>query len=116
MNVYLFTSIFAVQFKNEVMGTMLEEDVKIEICKELKNELALLPIEEKQVIIHCSIYGMDFGDAARIWKSTYLIDKTTNEKYKMLFPFRSKTNSFCKKHFVSIRMTESEQFHLLLKR
>jgi len=66
---------------------MIEEDlkVKIEICKELKDELLLLNIEEQQVIVHCSIYGMDFGDAARIWKSTYLINKKTGEKYKMLF-------------------------------
>lgn len=67
------------------MSTMIEEDLKVEICNELKNELSLLHMEEKQVIIHCSIYGMDFGDAARIWKSTYLIDKKTGEKYKMLF-------------------------------
>lgn len=67
------------------MSTMIEEDLKVEICNELKKELSLLHMEEKQVIIHCSIYGMDFGDAARIWKSTYLIDKKTGEKYKMLF-------------------------------
>lgn len=69
------------------MNTVIEEDlkVKIEISEELKKDLLLLKNEEKQVIIHCSIYGIDFGDAARIWKSTYLIDKKTGEKYKMLF-------------------------------
>lgn len=45
----------------------------------------LLKNEEQQVIIHCSIYAMDLGDAARIWKSTYLIDRITGKTYKLLF-------------------------------
>ena len=67
------------------MSVILDEEVKISICKELKQELASLVNEEKQVIIHCSIYAMDYGDAARIWRSTYLIDKITGEKYELLF-------------------------------
>ena len=67
------------------MSVILDEEVKISICKELKQELASLVNEEKQVIIHCSIYAMDHGDAARIWRSTYLIDKITGEKYELLF-------------------------------
>jgi len=57
----------------------------VEICDELRSELLLLRNEEQQVIIHCSIYAMDFGDAARIWKSTYLIDKETGKTYNLLF-------------------------------
>jgi len=67
------------------MTVLFEEDLKVEICSELKNELLLLRNEEQQVIIHCSIYGMDPGDAARIWKSTYLIDKETGKTYNLLF-------------------------------
>lgn len=67
------------------MSVLLEEDLKVEICNELRNELLLLRNEEQQVIIHCSIYGIDYGDAARIWKSTYLIDKETGKTYKLLF-------------------------------
>ena len=67
------------------MSVLLEEDLKVEICDELRSELLLLRNEEQQVIIHCSIYAMDFGDAARIWKSTYLIDKETGKTYNLLF-------------------------------
>lgn len=67
------------------MSVLFEEDLKVEICRELKNELLLLRNEEQQLIIHCSIYGMDAGDAARIWKSTYLIDKETGKTYNLLF-------------------------------
>lgn len=67
------------------MNVILEEDLKIDICKELKSELLLLRNEEQQVIIHCSIYAMDPGDAARIWKSTYLVDKQSGKKYNLLF-------------------------------
>lgn len=67
------------------MSVLFEEDLKVEICNELRSELLLVRNEEQQVIIHCSIYAMDFGDAARIWKSTYLIDKETGKTYKLLF-------------------------------
>ena len=67
------------------MNVLFDEDLKVEICSELKSELLLLRNEEQQVIIHCSIYAMDFGDAARIWKSTYLIDKETGKTYNLLF-------------------------------
>ncbi|SFN62484.1 hypothetical protein SAMN05421741_10866 [Paenimyroides ummariense] len=67
------------------MSVSFEEDLKVEICSELKSELLLLRDEEQQVIVHCSIYGMDVGDAARIWKSTYLIDKEKGKTYKLLF-------------------------------
>lgn len=67
------------------MSVLVDEEVKVDICQDLKTEIATMMNEEKQVIVHCSIYAMDFGDAARIWKSTYLIDKHTGEKYGLLF-------------------------------
>lgn len=69
------------------MDVILDDEVKVEvnICNELKNEIAALNNTEKQVIVHCAIYAIDFGDAARIWKSTYLVDKDKGAKYEMLF-------------------------------
>lgn len=67
------------------MSVLVDEEVKVDICQDLKTEIATMMNEEKQVIVHCSIYAMDFGDAARIWKSTYLIDKHTGEKHGLLF-------------------------------
>lgn len=67
------------------MGVIMKEYLKVEICSELKDEILLLRNEEQQVIIHCSIYAIDFGDAARIWESTYLIDKETGKTYNLLF-------------------------------
>lgn len=67
------------------MSALLDEEVKIVICEELKSEIRALTEEEKQVIIHCSIYAIDLGDAARIWRSTYLIDHHTGNRYELLF-------------------------------
>ena len=67
------------------MSVLVDEEVKVEICDALKAEIATMSNEEKQVIVHCSIYAMDYGDAARIWKSTFLIDKATGERYELLF-------------------------------
>lgn len=67
------------------MCALIDEEVKVEICSELKNELLHLQNEEQQVIVHCSIYAVDLGDAARIWRSTYLVDRNSGKKYKLLF-------------------------------
>ncbi|UUV21590.1 hypothetical protein [Paenimyroides aestuarii] len=69
------------------MGIMIEENLKIKpsICDELKEDILFLNNEEKQVIVHCSIYSVDYGDAARIWKSTYLVDKESGLTYKLIF-------------------------------
>ena len=65
------------------MGVLLEEEIVI--CKELKHSISSAVNEEKQVIVHCAIHAVDFGDAARIWRSTYLIDRTSGKKYELLF-------------------------------
>lgn len=69
------------------MATIIEDDLKVKptICATLKEDLLLLTNEEQQVIVHCSIYANDYGDAARIWKSTYLVDKESGLTYKLLF-------------------------------
>lgn len=50
----------------------------------LKRELLEKNEEEKQVIVHFTLYGGS-GDAARIWKSTYLIDVETQVRYPLLW-------------------------------
>jgi len=67
------------------MGILLDEEVKVTICEELKHQVLVLNEEEKQVIIHCSVYAADAGDAARIWRSTYLMDHVTGKRYELLF-------------------------------
>jgi len=67
------------------MGILLDEEVKVEICEELKHRVLTLNEEEKQVIIHCSVYSADAGDAARIWRSTYLVDQKSGGRHELLF-------------------------------
>lgn len=66
---------------------MVEEitEKKVYIDPILFTELAEKLEEEKQVVVHFSLYGSEDGDMARIWKSTYLIDNQTGIKYPMLF-------------------------------
>jgi len=82
MNCFFCTFVFKLLL---IMSTLIEEGLKVEICAELRNELLLLTNEEQQVIVHCSIHAIDFGDAARIWRSTYLIDRISGKKYELLF-------------------------------
>jgi len=60
-------------------------DKKVDIDPLLLEELLDKMEEEKQVIVHFTLYGGLPGDAARIWKSTYLIDKETGVKYPLLW-------------------------------
>ncbi len=66
---------------------MIEEIVeqKILIDPILLEEINEKIEEEKQVIIHFSLYADLAGDMARIWKSTYLIDVETQIKYPLLW-------------------------------
>ena len=66
---------------------MTEEIIekKVYIDPILIEELAEKIEEEKQVVVHFSLYGSEDGDMARIWKSTYLIDNLTGIKYPLLF-------------------------------
>lgn len=57
-----------------------ELDNKIFIVKELLTNIQ----EESQVIVHCHMDCTEFADAARIWKSTYIIDTATGIRYPLL--------------------------------
>jgi hypothetical protein len=55
---------------------VIDEDVK----KELLSDIA----EEKQIIVNCIINGGNDGTAARIWKSTYLVDNVSKQRSVLL--------------------------------
>lgn len=57
-----------------------ELDNKIFIAKELLTNIQ----EESKVIVHCHMDCTEFADAARIWKSTYIIDTATGIRYPLL--------------------------------
>ena len=58
---------------------------KVYIDPILFSELSEKLEEEKQVVVHFTLFGDEEGDMARIWRSTYLIDNQTGIKYPLLF-------------------------------
>ena len=67
--------------------------------------------EEKQVIFHFTLYGGLPGDAARIWKSTFLIDVDTKIKYPLLL---AEGISYAPK-WTSIPISKPLEFTLIFK-
>jgi len=69
------------------MDTLVKETVQydFDICEELQFELQDMVSEERQVVVHFSVLATIEEDAARIWKSTFLIDSVTGVRYPMLF-------------------------------
>ncbi|MEI7526775.1 MAG: hypothetical protein WCJ95_20670 [Mariniphaga sp.] len=66
----------------EQVHTMVEEPV-VKLDQGLKDELLSEFLEEGMVIVHCSfdtLYGMNI----RIWSSTFLIDKASGDRSRML--------------------------------
>ena len=61
-----------------------EVNYDFDICEELQFELFELTQEESQVIVHFKIHSSDEEDAARIWKTTFLIDASTGVRYPMV--------------------------------
>ena len=55
-----------------------------DICEELAFEVFELTQEESQVIVHFKVSSTEEDDAARIWKTTYLIDSATGVKYPLI--------------------------------
>lgn len=58
---------------------------EVELEKEIfiATELLTNIEEESQVIVHCHMDCTEFADAARIWKSTYIIDNATGCRYPL---------------------------------
>ena len=61
---------------------MPKVDVKKEvfIATELLTEIQ----EESQIIVHCHMDCTEFADAARIWPSTYIIDKNSGVRNQLV--------------------------------
>ncbi len=57
---------------------------EVVIDEDVKKELFSIVDEEKQIIVNCIINGGNDGTAARIWKSTYLVDKISKQKSTLL--------------------------------
>nr|WP_297310083.1 hypothetical protein [uncultured Flavobacterium sp.] len=55
-----------------------------DICEELAFEVFELTQEESQVIVHFKVKSAEDDDAARIWKTTYLIDAATGVRYPLV--------------------------------
>ncbi len=59
------------------------------IFTEIKEKVIIAPTllkqpqEERQTIVHCNVFSL-YGTLVRIWKSTFLIDRHTGKKYKLL--------------------------------
>jgi hypothetical protein len=71
----------------------MEEDIKtktirvkpkIHVDKQILEEVMNEPDTEKQVIVHCRVGSSPFDTYLRIWKSTYLRDKDSSHKSKLL--------------------------------
>lgn len=54
----------------------IDEDVKQELLQEIQ--------EEAQVIVHCTYKGTLFYDSIRIWKSTFLIAKNSDQRSNLM--------------------------------
>ena len=65
------------------MNTVIEE--KIEIAPELLQQCKTL--EEKQVIVHCTVTGIPNYNTVRVWPTIYLIPKEFDRKSKLLHHF-----------------------------
>ena len=65
------------------MNTLIEE--KIDIAPELLEQCSTL--EEKQVIVHCTVTGIPYYNTFRVWPTIYLIPKESDKKSKLLHYF-----------------------------
>ena len=65
------------------------ESKEIQYHFEIANELRVAMQDqlavEKQVVFHFTIHPVDYEDGVRIWKTTYLVDDLTGERYPLLF-------------------------------
>jgi len=55
------------------------------VCEELEFELFELSKEENQVIVHVKVNATIDEDAARIWKTTFLVDAYSGVKYPLVY-------------------------------
>ena len=80
-----FFSNLEIKLNQDKMSTIIRKEPKIEIAKELKEQLATQTETESQVIIHISYCsGIDPTDL-RIWNNTYLECKDSGTRSGLLF-------------------------------
>ena len=70
-----------VGIEEQVITITKSPDVKLD--KRLKDELLAEMLEEGTVIVHCS-FTANFEIGIRIWNSTFLIDKESGNRCRML--------------------------------
>lgn len=58
-------------------------DIEIKKDVTIATELITEIEEESQVVIHCHMDCTEFADAARIWPTTYIVDKSTGVQYPL---------------------------------
>ncbi len=57
---------------------------EVVIDEEVRKKLLHNIDEEKQIIVNCIVNGGNDGTAARIWKSTYLVDNVSKQRSVLL--------------------------------
>ena len=76
------------QIKNTLaMSVIIIEPLQlpeIEISEETLIELDEFSFEEGQVTVHCSIAGDELGILARIWPTTFLVDKSSGYRSQLV--------------------------------
>jgi hypothetical protein len=84
----LIILIFEMNARNSTMETITtnpkpKKTQKIEVDKQILEKAKTETDAEKQVIVHC-FFKSEYGMSIRIWKSTYLRDKDSSHKSKLL--------------------------------
>ena len=71
---------------NQITEAMeaVETDINPVISDETKKKLAAQIYEEGQVTVHCTISSVSEESCVRIWRTTYLIDKQSDHRSKLL--------------------------------
>src|ERR1700733_2557974 len=60
--------------------TLIEQETGVETRKKLRYQV----IEEGQVTVHCKLSASFVSSVARIWPSTFLIDKVANHNSRLI--------------------------------
>lgn len=60
----------------EIQPEVMDPEVKKQLLTEVQ--------EEGQVIVHCAYQASEWGDGIRIWRSTFLVDKHSGHRSKLI--------------------------------
>lgn len=62
---------------------MIETKTIKKTKKDVKTSKTIVETHERQTIVHCKYFGQ-IGDGVRIWKTTFLIEKPSGTKRKLI--------------------------------